>query len=139
MSKEKIDYIGDRLKELRLKNEKRIKDVADELGCTQQYISQIEKNVQDVNRTMLMKLSRFYNVSVDYLIFGDIEEEKQIKNEDFKEDLGSTIENKQINEIIESHRNLSEAHVTISKTNNDLSSQIIKINDFMIEIFKQKF
>lgn len=138
MKTEKQEFIGEKLKELRIKIGKKIKDVAIDLGCSQQYISQIEKNIQDVNRVMLKKFSKYYNISIDELLFGEKVQDKNDKESNIDRIEEYSIGKKQLTELIESNNSLAKSHMNISMSNKDLSSQIVKVNDFMLEILKQK-
>lgn len=56
-----------RLKDLREDNDKLQKDIAKELGISQQYYSQYELGHFTIPIELLIKLADMYNVSIDYI------------------------------------------------------------------------
>ena len=57
-----------RLKDLRVDNDYLQKDIANLLGITQQYYSRYELGHYTIPLAHVMKLAKFYNVSVDYIV-----------------------------------------------------------------------
>lgn len=57
-----------RIRELREDNDLTQKQVAGELNCSQQVYSNYELGQRDIPTDILIKLSRLYNVSVDYIL-----------------------------------------------------------------------
>ena len=57
-----------RIRDLREDNDRTQKDLAKELNCSQQVYSNYELGQRDIPTDILIKLSRFYNVSVDYIL-----------------------------------------------------------------------
>ncbi len=57
-----------RLKELRLENNLLQKEIAKELYMSQTGYSQYEVGTNDISTTMLKRIAKFYNVSIDYLL-----------------------------------------------------------------------
>ena len=57
-----------RLKDLREDNDLLQKDIAKFLDISQQYYSQYELGKYTMPIELLIKLSKFYNVSLDYLV-----------------------------------------------------------------------
>lgn len=57
-----------RFRELREDNDLLQKDVAFVLSITQQQYSRIEKEINELSYDGLIKLSEFYNVSIDYML-----------------------------------------------------------------------
>ena len=57
-----------RLKELRHQQERTQADLAKLLGVNRSVISKLELGQQTPNSTQLLKLSRYFNVSVDFLL-----------------------------------------------------------------------
>ena len=57
-----------RLKELRTRNNKKQVEVADYLGIKQNSYSQYETNKRKLTPDILIKLSKYYDVSVDYIL-----------------------------------------------------------------------
>ena len=57
-----------RIRELREDNDLTQKQVAKELNCSQQMYSNYELGQRDIPTDILIKLSRLYNVSVDYIL-----------------------------------------------------------------------
>lgn len=57
-----------RLKEIREDRDYKQSDIAKILGTTQQQYSKYELGIQVISVERLVKLVRFYNTSVDYLL-----------------------------------------------------------------------
>lgn len=57
-----------RIKDLREDNDLTQQQVADKIGITQRKYSYIETGAQPLTDELLVKLSKFYNVSIDYLL-----------------------------------------------------------------------
>ena len=57
-----------RIRELREDRDLKQKDIADILNCSQRVYSNYERGELDIPTEVLIKLSQFYNVSVDYLL-----------------------------------------------------------------------
>ena len=57
-----------RLKDLREDHDKYQKDIAELLGISQQYYSEYENGNRSIPIFHLMKLAKFYNVSIDYIV-----------------------------------------------------------------------
>ena len=57
-----------RIKDLREDNDLLQKDIANLLGISQQYYSEYENGNRSIPIFHLMKLAKFYNVSIDYIV-----------------------------------------------------------------------
>ena len=57
-----------RIRDLREDNDLTQKDMANALRCSQQVYSNYELGQRDIPTDILIKLSSFYNVSVDYIL-----------------------------------------------------------------------
>lgn len=57
-----------RIRELREDNDLTQKQLAKELNCSQQVYSNYELGQRDIPTDILIKLSKFYNVSSDYIL-----------------------------------------------------------------------
>ena len=57
-----------RLRDLREDHDLKQKDLASILNCSQQVYSNYELGQRDIPTEILIRLSRYYNVSVDYLL-----------------------------------------------------------------------
>ena len=57
-----------RIKDLREDNDLKQRQLAEFLNCSQQVYSNYELGQRDIPIDVLVRLSRFYNVSVDYLL-----------------------------------------------------------------------
>lgn len=57
-----------RIKDLREDHDLTQKNVADRIGITQRKYSYIETEVQPLTDEILVKLSKLYNVSIDYIL-----------------------------------------------------------------------
>lgn len=59
--------IGERIKKLRVDNEKTGINISTILGIDQSYYSKIEKGKHQIKLETLYKIAELYNVSLDYL------------------------------------------------------------------------
>ena len=57
-----------RIRDLREDNDLTQKDMAKALNCSQQVYSNYELGQRDIPTDILIKLSQFYSVSVDYIL-----------------------------------------------------------------------
>ena len=57
-----------RIRDLREDNDKTQRELANVLNCSQQVYSNYEFGQRDIPTDILIKLSRYYNVSVDYIL-----------------------------------------------------------------------
>lgn len=57
-----------RIRDLREDRDLKQREVAEYLNCSQQVYSNYELGQRDVPNETLIRLSRFYNVSVDYIL-----------------------------------------------------------------------
>ena len=57
-----------RIRDLREDNDLTQKEMAKALNCSQQVYSNYELGQRDIPTDILIKLSAFYNVSVDYIL-----------------------------------------------------------------------
>lgn len=57
-----------RIRDLREDHDLTQKELAKALNCSQQVYSNYELGQRDIPTDILIKLSRFYNVSVDYIL-----------------------------------------------------------------------
>ena len=57
-----------RIRDLREDNDKTQKELARILNCSQQVYSNYELGQRDIPTDILIKLSKYYNVSVDYIL-----------------------------------------------------------------------
>ena len=62
------EYYYPRLKDIREDNDKTQKDIAEVLNTTYQYYSAYERGVRDIPSHHIITLSKYYNVSTDYLL-----------------------------------------------------------------------
>ncbi len=60
--------MNSRIKDLREDNDYTQQQVADKIGITQRKYSYIETEVQPLTAEILIKLSRLYDVSIDYIL-----------------------------------------------------------------------
>lgn len=102
----KNQTVGERLYELRTRNNMTQEKLAEELNVSRQSISkwELDKTLPDVER--LMQLSDLYQVSMDYLIKGTKENSDEIVKT--KESLKNTSENTSIMDIRNSLGDVSE-------------------------------
>lgn len=57
-----------RLEDLRIDNDKTQSEIADYLGCQREVYRRYEKGTRQIPVDFLIKLSSFYDVSIDYLV-----------------------------------------------------------------------
>lgn len=57
-----------RIRDLREDNDLTQKQIANKLNCSQQVYSNYELGQRDIPSDILIKLSKIYNVSVDYIL-----------------------------------------------------------------------
>lgn len=57
-----------RLEDLRVDHDKTQQEIADMLGCQREVYRRYEKGTRTIPVEYLIKLSRFYGVSVDYIL-----------------------------------------------------------------------
>ncbi len=57
-----------RIEDLRIDNDLTQKQVADLLGCKREVYRRYEKGVRDIPLSFAITLSKYYNVSLDYLV-----------------------------------------------------------------------
>lgn len=57
-----------RIRDLREDNDLTQREMAEILHCSQQVYSNYELGQRDIPTSVLIKLSRYYNVSVDYIL-----------------------------------------------------------------------
>ncbi|MBR2443969.1 MAG: helix-turn-helix transcriptional regulator [Clostridia bacterium] len=61
-------YYYQRLRDLREDNDKSQADIAQLLGMKQQQYARYESGVQEIPLHHVIKLARFYNVTIDYIV-----------------------------------------------------------------------
>ncbi len=66
-----------RIRDLREDNDLTQREIAKELNCSQQVYSNYELGQRDIPTDILIRLSKFYNVSVDYIL--EITDEPKIQ------------------------------------------------------------
>ena len=57
-----------RIRDLREDNDKLQKDIANILGISQQYYSEYENGKRTIPIQHLIKLAKYYNTSIDYIV-----------------------------------------------------------------------
>lgn len=57
-----------RIRDLREDHDLKQREIADYLNCSQRVCSNYELGQRDIPTDVLIKLSQFYNVSVDYIL-----------------------------------------------------------------------
>ncbi len=62
------DTMYQRIRDLREDNDLKQRQLADFLNCSQQVYSNYELGQRDIPTDVLIRLSNFYNVSIDYLL-----------------------------------------------------------------------
>lgn len=74
--------IGNRISELRKENQVTQVQLAKMLGVSQQTISKYENGSREPDNATLLKLSKMFNVTIDYLLENSIEKCQEIKEKD---------------------------------------------------------
>lgn len=69
-----------RLKEIRVQNNLTQKNVADYIGCSPTVYSRYEGEKRKLSIDMLIKLSQFFDVSIDYIVGNKIETSNLLSN-----------------------------------------------------------
>lgn len=67
----------DRIRELREDNDLKQQQIAELLGTTQQVYSRYEKGINEIPLRHIITLSRFYNVSCDYILGESISKDRK--------------------------------------------------------------
>ena len=57
-----------RIRDLRIDNDLSQQQVADYLTCNRQVYARYERGIREIPVSMLIKLAKLYNVSVDYIL-----------------------------------------------------------------------
>lgn len=57
-----------RLEDLRIDSDKTQADIAEYLGCQREVYRRYEKGTRQIPVDLLLRLSRYYNVSIDYIV-----------------------------------------------------------------------
>lgn len=57
-----------RIHDLRIDNDLTQQQVADHLMCNRQVYARYERGIREIPVSMLIKLAKLYNVSVDYIL-----------------------------------------------------------------------
>ena len=74
-----METIGERIKKLRESHNLTSAQFGEIAGVTKGAVSQWESDITDPKAMPLMKISRDFNISIDYLLFGEDENEDQTK------------------------------------------------------------
>lgn len=81
--------------------------LADQVGMTQQTISRVENNIFSLTADYLIILSKFFNVSADYML----ELSDQKRNDEQRYRITKNMEDNQV--LLENYQRLSEKHQKI--------------------------
>lgn len=57
-----------RIADLRIDRDKTQQEIADMLICNRQVYARYERGIREIPVSMLIKLSKYYDVSVDYIL-----------------------------------------------------------------------
>ena len=71
-----LTEIGKRIKELRLSLNVSQEKLGEAIGVTDNHISKIESGNTSVSLNVFIKLCKYFNVSMDYLLFGAVDKTK---------------------------------------------------------------
>lgn len=72
----------ERIRNLREDNDLKQRELAEILNCSQRIYSNYERGDVDIPTEILLKLARFYNTSVDYIL-GETDETKRYSNKKY--------------------------------------------------------
>lgn len=73
-----MNKIGESLKEVREENKKSVYDVEKEIGISHQNIYKWEKGESEPSITACIRLAKYYNCTIDYLVGIENKKEQQI-------------------------------------------------------------
>ena len=68
MKDPEVDFLYKRIRDLREDKDLKQKDIAAILNCSQRVYSNYERGDIDIPTEVLIKLAKFHDVSVDYLL-----------------------------------------------------------------------
>ncbi len=122
-----METFGERLTYLRSRKQKNIKDLAAGIGISIQAWTDYEKNRSMPQVEKLIAISKYFNVTVDYLLFGNI----QLKSPEITNYYDSYIEC-----LIEL---LSSGLLKIVQNNNLFSDVIFTSDDEIINIYMLEY
>ena len=102
-----MDFLGDKLRELRKDRGHKQEVLCIELKCRKSKISLYENNKRLPDIYTLKKIAKFYNVSTDYLL-GLTDEKYNSASEEFESlmKIYSTLTEKQVDELISKAQNI---------------------------------
>ena len=101
-------YIYRRIKDLRIDNDKKQKEISDYLGITQQQYSLYENGEREIPFHLVIGIAKLYNISLDY-IASIVENPKPFENQNKKE-----LTAKQL-ALLEAYESKKEFQKTIDK------------------------
>lgn len=101
-------YIYRRIKDLRIDNDKKQKEISDYLGITQQQYSLYENGEREIPFHLVIGIAKLYNISLDY-IASKVENPKPFENQNKKE-----LTAKQL-ALLEAYESKKEFQKTIDK------------------------
>ena len=78
--------IGARVRKLREDRAMKIGELADEMNCSRDHMSKAERGVRSYSIDLLIELSQFFDVSLDYLVFV-----KKINHSEIRDDILAAI------------------------------------------------
>jgi len=73
--------IGERVHQLRTDRHLTLSTLAEELHCSRDHLSKVENNRRCPSLDLLAELAGYFNVSMDYLIFGEACDSFQIRSD----------------------------------------------------------
>lgn len=68
------EQVGKRLRKMRMEHGDSRKKIAESIGRTLHYYGDIERGTCGMSVDTLIRLADYYHVSLDYLIYGDMDE-----------------------------------------------------------------
>jgi len=73
--------IGERVHQLRIDRHMTLSALSEELNCSRDHLSKVENNKRCPSLDLLAELSTYFNISMDYLIFGEECDSFQIRSD----------------------------------------------------------
>lgn len=70
-----------RIEDLRIDNDKTQAEIAEYLGCQREVYRRYEKGTRQIPIDFLIKLAKYYNVSLDYLVNMSDDKKGSLKNQ----------------------------------------------------------
>lgn len=128
-----IINFGNNLKKLRLQNNLTLQDLSENLGLSRQMLSYYENNKKSPNLYSLIQISKFFNCSIDSLIFSNtdinISKLQEVPTDTHLEDIDKIYE--KINQLKKSLDTISYKYTKLFK---DSEKVVLKSENILSDI-----